>query len=1178
MTVSMRVMSAGDGYRYLLRSVAVGDGRRAMSTPLTRYYVEAGTPPGRWLGTGLAALGGGRLSDGDQVTEAQLALLIGTGHDPVTGDKLGRAYPESQSVAERVSDRVRKSDPTLDETERATEIARIEAEETARPTKRAVAGYDFTFSVPKSVSVLWGLADPATQEMIVAVHHAAVAEVLTYMEREVAATRAGVSNGNGAVAQVEVDGLIAAAFDHWDSRDNDPQLHTHLVISNKVKTLLDGRWRSLDGRPMHHAVTALSAYYNAVLADRLTGTFGLAWEQRDRGADRNRQWEIVGVGEELIREFSSRTKQIEVEKERLIDAYVAKHGRRPSNETIVQLRAQATLATRPPKEVRSLADLTDEWCSRAESVLGTDPTAWARAIVTGARPTSVDPNQIPDELIGSVAATVVAEVGRKRTTWRHWNLWAEASRQTMGWRFATIEDRESIVSRIVRAAEEGSVTLTPPELAPSPPEFQREDGSSVFRPRHAIVYSSNDHLAAEDRLLARADDTTATRVHEQVVATVAAASRSRRPLSREQHVAIKAITGSGRRIDVLVGPAGTGKTTTMRALRKTWAAAYGNESVTGLATSAAAAEVLADDLGIACENTTKWLVEHDRGTPSYDLRQNGLVIIDEATLADTQTLDRITAIAEDAGAKVLLVGDPAQIDAVDAGGAFNLLVSRGADVPTLTEIHRFNNDWEKHASLALRAGDSAVISTYARHGCLRDGTSEDMVDVAHAAWHDDVCDGKSALLIAEATEQVHALNERVRAARVRSGETIAGSEAVLADNHRASVGDWIITRHNDRRLRTLSGVWVRNGDRWQVTKIHRDGSMTVRRQHGQAATLTLPAEYIAEHIDLGYAVTAHRAQGLTVDTAHVLVSAKTTREHLYVAMTRGRDTNTAYVALDQPDESHVRPNGDDHTAASVLAGVLSHSGSELSAHQTATAEHETWSSIAQLAAEYETLAAAAQRDRWNALVRGSGLTSSEVEAVISSDAFGPLTAVLRHAESAGHDPEKLFGQAVRRRGLSDAEDPAAVLHHRIRLTVSRSPGLSEGLIAGLIPEATGPMRADFREALADRARRIEARARVLADEAARSGQTWVQQLGLPGQKPPQPSSFEDVVSIAAYRDRYQVTDNRPVGPRPTTAAQRADADRAWAAVRRLRADDRRAESVTAPTPHISAAPSPTLKG
>lgn len=147
MTISMRVMSAGDGYRYLLRSVVAGDGDRSLSTPLTRYYAEEGNPPGRWIGSGLPALGQGRISGGDQVSEAQLQLLVGMGRDPVTGEALGHAYPQYTSVAERIEQRVTGLDRSLGPASRAEAVTAIEAEGAERGTRRAVAGYDYTFSV-----------------------------------------------------------------------------------------------------------------------------------------------------------------------------------------------------------------------------------------------------------------------------------------------------------------------------------------------------------------------------------------------------------------------------------------------------------------------------------------------------------------------------------------------------------------------------------------------------------------------------------------------------------------------------------------------------------------------------------------------------------------------------------------------------------------------------------------------------------------------------------------------------------------------------------------------------------------------------------------------------------------------------------------------------------------------
>ena len=300
-------------------------------------------------------------------------------------------------------------------------------------------------------------------------------------------------------------------------------------------------------------------------------------------------------------------------------------------------------------------------------------------------------DDVPLAAIEAIGADVVAAVSVKRSAWTHWNLLAEASKQTMDLRFTGTADREAALAMVVDAAELQSVSLTPPELAISPAGFQRDDGTSVFRPRHSVKYSSIGVMEAEARLLDRAEVLTSPRVRPSVVGR--AVCRARGPLSQQQRMAVERITSSGRQVDLLVGPAGAGKTTAMRALRSAWVVEHGQGSVVGLAPSAAAAQALADDLGVACDNTAKWLHEYDQGRT--ELRAGQLVIIDEATLAGTTTLDRLTGIAADAGAKVLLVGDPFQLQSVDAGGAFALLVDRRADAPELTEIHRFRNEWEQ---------------------------------------------------------------------------------------------------------------------------------------------------------------------------------------------------------------------------------------------------------------------------------------------------------------------------------------------------------------------------------------------------------------------------------------------------------------------------------------------------
>lgn len=1157
MTVSMRVMSAGKGYQYLLKSVVSGDGNRSLSTPLTRYYTEEGTPPGRWLGSGLHAVGG-TIKTNDPVTEQQLALLLGMGRDPVSGSPLGRAFPEYAAVSARVTARVADLSTKLTDEHRAATVAKIEAEELEAGSKRAVAGYDFTFSVPKSVSALWGVADAGTQALIVEAHHEAVAEVLDFLEREIAATRRGVDAGDGAVAQADIVGVIATAFDHWDSRMSDPQLHTHVVISNKVKTAEDGRWRSLDGRPLHAAVVAISEHYNAVLADRLTRAFGIEWEQRDRGKNRNAAWELAPVSEDLIREFSSRSREIEIEKDRLIEEYVAQHGRRPSSATVIRLRAKATLTTRPEKQIRSLADLTHEWRGRADKILGTGAAAWARRLTaTGiARPT-LRADDIPLDVIDVVGSSVVGAVSEKRSTWRHWNLWAETCRQTMEWRFASAEDREAVVGMIVEAAKRESLSLTPPELALSPEVFRREDGTTVFRPRHSVVFTSEELLAAEDRLLRRTEDTRAPVVDLDVIEHVTRKGERGHLLSTEQAETLARIAVSGRQLDFLVGPAGAGKTTAMRALHDAWSAQHGQGSVVGLAPSAVAAQVLADDLGVACENTAKWLHEFDHGRAQF--RKGQLVIVDEATLAGTLILDRLTALAADAGAKVLLVGDWAQLQSVDAGGAFTLLASARPDTPELTDVQRFTNEWEKLASLDLRFGRTEVIGTYLRHDRVREGTTAEMIDAAYVTWRADVRAGLASVLVTEAIQSVIELNQRARAERLLDGDTAAGREVNLADGTQASEGDVVITRSNDRRLRlhTLRGGWVRNGDRWRVAGVNKDGSVRVERLGvGIGGGVTLPAAYVAEHVDLGYAVTAHRAQGITVDTAHVVVSGATTRENLYVSMTRGRDSNIAYVALDKPDEGHAPPEPDEVTARAVLFGVLQHSGAELSAHQMIEFEQERWSSIAQIAAEYETIAAVAQRDRWIGLLETCGLTDEQVELGLASDSFGPLTAELRRAGANHHDVARLLPDLVARRSLDDAEDIGAVLISRLHKAAQPKQGKRRAepkLVAGLIPVADGLMSPEMAAALTDRQTLMESRAIALAESAVDANEPWLKRLGTPPSKGSARRRWlYEVRTIAAYRDRYQV-DGRSALGEARIEAQKLDAARAEQAIRRARA-------------------------
>jgi hypothetical protein len=272
-----------------------------------------------------------------------------------------------------------------------------------------------------------------------------------------------------------------------------------------------------------------------------------------------------------------------------------------------------------------------------------------------------------------------------------------------------------------------------------------------------------------------------------------------------------------------------------------------------------------------------------------------------------------------------------------------------------------------------------------------------------------------------------------------------------------------------------------------------------------------------------------------LDTSHTLVAPTTTREVLYVSATRGRHANHLYVdvAYDpDPATGHdqTQPARDAHQ---VLAAVLANEGADVSAHETIRRAQQAAESWATLHAEYQTIAAAAQADRWSELVNRSGLSPAQQELVRLSPARGALQAALREAESCGLDVEGVL-PLLARGGLDDANDPSAALHSRVQRWTAATQardGTNRGLIAGLVPRARGARDPDLDRALAERERAMERRAQELARQALSSGQTWARQFGSPPNDPAGRSAWlAAVATVAAYREQWSVgTDSRPLG-------------------------------------------------
>ncbi|MDA8310712.1 MAG: relaxase domain-containing protein [Actinomycetota bacterium] len=1169
--ISLRRMSLGSGYRYLMASVAVGDGAPGATSNLTAYYAASGTPPGVFLGAGLAGLDGGRgIAVGSAVTERQLFNLLGMCADPITGEPLGRQPNRvHRSAATRITERAAAIPAGMTRTERAALMARTDAEERAKTTTQRlpVAGFDLTFSVSKSVSVAWALADAKTKAVIYDCHRRAIEVVLAYAERAVCCSRSG-RNG---VVQEAICGVVAVAFTHFDSRAGDPQLHDHVVVANRAQSVSDGIWRTLDSRALFKATVMLSELHHGVLSDLLTERLGWGGGGGDRPHSERLRFEVTGVPESLMAEFSQRAAAIEERKDTLVAEFAAAHGRQPTSTEVLSLRQRATLETRPDKTHHRLSELTGRWQARAARYVGHDPSSWVAGLVERNDLPLLHASDLADAILEDAAGVAVHKVAERRATFSRANLLAEVHRQLHGVRFATPHERIALAERTADLAVARCLVISVPELHTTPERLRRADATSRFRATGHEVYTTASLLEAEARLLDAGRQLEGPVVATATVAAITDANLLGHDhrLSVDQALAVEQVATSGRSLDVLVGPAGSGKSTTMAGLRAVWEAEHGPGSVRGLAPSAAAAEVLADELGIATDNTAKWCHEHhqeaarlariaqcrrdlaDPGTSSrrravlrwqvsgietemaaWQLRPGQLVIVDEASLAGTFALDELVTAAADAGAKVLLVGDPAQLSAVEAGGMFAALVcDREGLAPRLSDVRRFYNDWEKTASVELRAGSSDALDAYLAHDRVAEGDRSQMLDACYRAWKTDTDAGLSSLMIAGDHASVAELNARARTDRVAAGAVIEHGVRV-AGGARAGVGDRVVTRQNDRRLAT-GRRWVKNGDQWAVTATHDDGSMTLTRLHGHG-TLVLPAGYVSEHVELAYAQSAHRAQGRTVDTAHAIVSATTTCEVLYVSATRGRQSNRLYVDTHddpEPETSHEAMT-ERRSAREVLEGVLRHEGADLAAHEMLRRAHDEAESMERLSAEYQTLATLAQAARSDALLASSGLSTDELAAIQASEARGPLFAALSDAQARGLDIDAALPRLVAGCGLDDADDLAAVLHHRVERWSTAAGGQhrTADLIAGLIPRAKGVTDPELATALAERDLAMRTRARALVARALVGAEPWLRALGTPPTEPARRERWlREVATVAAYRDRWHVTSERPLG-------------------------------------------------
>ncbi len=704
---------------------------------------------------------------------------------------------------------------------------------------RPVAGFDLVFGAPKSVSLMHALGDEQMRFTVAQAHEAAWRAAIDYLVDAACVTR----QGRNGVVRERGSGFVAAGFAHRTSRAGDPHLHTHVIVANAAQSP-DGRWRALDGDLLLRGYrVAAGSLYQAQLRYELTMRLGVDWEPVVQGMA-----ELRGVPEGVVRAFSTRRRQIE--------AHLEEHG--TSGWRAAQT---AAIMTRDAKQALDLETLRTDWRERATE-RGLDAAALDRVL------------------------------DRKR-----WRTPAAIDRETVQARLLGVEGLTATAASFSEAEIVAALAASLPHGAPA--TAIRCEAAEFEARREVVALDKDDGAVGVPRrfttaTLARTEQfalalgAAAGRPVPQVPASSAVLELARVgvQLSGEQRQMVLGVASSAEWVVCVVGQAGAGKTTAIRALRGVLEQA--GLAVIGAAPSGVAADTLERETGIRSMTLHRLAASANRnGLPA-----RCVLVVDEAGMADTRTLTRLLHHASRVDGKVVLVGDPAQLGAVGPGGLFAVLVEQHGAL-TLAENHRQRDPAEAAVLSHLRRGDpEPYLAWAAKQGRVIVADSfEGARDQLVADWYTAICDGASVrgcLMIAHRRSDAGALNAAARTL-LRADGRIGPDLAPLADGVALAVGDRVLCLRNDRTLEVV------NGTRGTVATIRDDGTVVVRTDAG--AERALPAAYrSAGHLAHGYAVTGHKAQGQTVEQAFVLASNHAdAKEWTYVATTRARDSTRIYL-------------------------------------------------------------------------------------------------------------------------------------------------------------------------------------------------------------------------------------------------------------------------------------------
>jgi len=803
------------------------------------YLSGHGESPGRWLGKGAAALG----QEGVASTEAFVRMFHG--RHPDTGELLGRAHGE-----------------------------------------RGVPAFDVVLRPTKSVSLLYGLGDARIAARVLDAHQQATAEALGYLEDHVGARRR-----HGGCDHVAGNGLLAVGFDHRTSRAGDPLLHTHVIVANRVQGP-DGRWTALDGRDLYRHRLAADAIYRGAYQRVLSRSLGVVWSQPDRWGNR----ELAGMPLDLLKTFSKRADAIDGEVERL------QAEGRVRTPKLVKWVVQTT---RQAKRHEAPAALAERW--RAEAAEhGVDVPELLREVLGRDRHAPNDPaggGGGPDAE-ATMEGTVVGGVFDRLASPQ--GLTAQAST------FARPE--------VIAALGEQLVGAGRTELEELADRFLAERAVSVVADRTVGErrWSTPELLDVEHGLVASALERRGEQAGVCSPEAVRAALGEHPTIGEDQAGMVRDLTLSPDGVRVVVGKAGTGKTYALGVARHAFA--LDGYRVLGAAPTGIAATSLEAEGFEEVATVDRLLYELDQaagGRPPHARRgqheeapaldERSVLVVDEAGMVGSRKLARLLDHAQRAGAKVVLVGDDRQLAAIDAGGGFRgLRVRLGASV--LSENRRQRAAWERDALELVRDGQvDQAVNAYREHERMVPATSKTdlTLNLVRDWWqaHQDAETaersgevGGEAVILAYRRDEVDRLNTTCQQVMSLNGRL--GPEVLEIGDRQVHVGDQVVCGRND-----LRGLGVANGTRGTVTGLNVE-RRTLGLRTEQGRQLTLPAGYLdapvpqgRRVVDLAYATTGHKAQGLTRWRALVRITGQEDANWLYVQLSRAMHATRLYTIV-----------------------------------------------------------------------------------------------------------------------------------------------------------------------------------------------------------------------------------------------------------------------------------------